>query len=157
MALLQLSRTLREVRVRQLAERYATPLPQLTGEVATLADVLRELKKASSAWVHENIGLRSFAWQECYAAFTVSATAAPQFRGCRSCLTRPPASGWHPSGMAIAEVLSDMDAELAAFFWERLVPLGGVDTGTAAWHFVSERQHWVALKSMVMSAVTNRH
>ncbi len=40
-----------------------------------LADVLRELKKASSLWVHEQIGLRSFAWQEGYAAFTVSATA----------------------------------------------------------------------------------
>jgi putative transposase len=40
-----------------------------------LADVLRELKKASSVWVHEVIGLRSFAWQEGYAAFTVSATA----------------------------------------------------------------------------------
>ena len=35
-------------------------------------------------------------------------------RGCRC--ARPPANGWHPSGMttAIAEVLSDMDAELAA-------------------------------------------
>ncbi|MGA2616943.1 MAG: transposase [Thermoguttaceae bacterium] len=40
-----------------------------------LADVLRELKKASSLWVHEQIGLPSFAWQEGYAAFTVSATA----------------------------------------------------------------------------------
>ena len=39
-----------------------------------LADVLRELKKASSAWVHEQIGLPSFAWQEGYAAFTVSVT-----------------------------------------------------------------------------------
>src|SRR2546421_356070 len=42
-----------------------------------LADVLRELKKASSVWVHEQIGLRSFAWQEGYAAFTVSAPARP--------------------------------------------------------------------------------
>jgi putative transposase len=39
-----------------------------------LADVLRELKKASSAWVHEEIG-ENFAWQEGYAAFTVSPTA----------------------------------------------------------------------------------
>jgi putative transposase len=38
-----------------------------------VSDVLRELKKASSIWVHEQIGLRSFAWQEGYAAFTVSA------------------------------------------------------------------------------------
>ena len=49
----------------------------LVGLKAThcLADVLRELKKASSVWVHEQIGLRTFAWQEGYAAFTVSATA----------------------------------------------------------------------------------
>ena len=40
-----------------------------------LADVMRELKKTSSAWVHEQIGDASFAWQEGYAAFTVSATA----------------------------------------------------------------------------------
>ena len=40
-----------------------------------LADVMRELKKASSVWVHEEVGASSFAWQEGYAAFTVSATA----------------------------------------------------------------------------------
>jgi REP element-mobilizing transposase RayT len=38
----------------------------LVGLKAThcLADFMRELKKASSAWVHEEMGLRSFAWQE---------------------------------------------------------------------------------------------
>ena len=45
-----------------------------------LADVMRELKKASSAWVHEEIGQRSFAWQEGYAAFTVSATVRDAVR-----------------------------------------------------------------------------
>ena len=40
-----------------------------------LADVMRELKKASSVWVHDEVGLRKFNWQEGYAAFTVSATA----------------------------------------------------------------------------------
>ena len=45
-----------------------------------LADILRELKKASSAWVHEEIGLRSFAWQEGYAACTVSATSRDAVR-----------------------------------------------------------------------------
>jgi REP element-mobilizing transposase RayT len=40
-----------------------------------LADVLRELKKASSVWVHQEIGLKAFVWQEGYAAFTVSAPA----------------------------------------------------------------------------------
>ena len=39
-----------------------------------LADVVRELKKASSAWVREEIGDRTFRWQDGYAAFTVSAT-----------------------------------------------------------------------------------
>jgi REP-associated tyrosine transposase len=49
----------------------------LVGLKAThcLADFLRELKKASSTWVHDEIGIQRFAWQEGYAAFTVSATA----------------------------------------------------------------------------------
>jgi len=33
---------------------------------------MRELKKASSVWVHSEIGVSTFAWQEGYAAFTVS-------------------------------------------------------------------------------------
>jgi len=40
-----------------------------------LAEFMRELKKASSRWVHEEIGLCAFAWQDGYAAFTVSATS----------------------------------------------------------------------------------
>ena len=49
----------------------------LVGLKAThcLSDFMRELKKASSTWVHDETGLRAFAWQEGYAAFTVSATA----------------------------------------------------------------------------------
>jgi REP element-mobilizing transposase RayT len=39
-----------------------------------LADVLRELKAVSSGWVHHEIGLRGFARQEGYGAFTVSAS-----------------------------------------------------------------------------------
>jgi len=39
-----------------------------------LADVLRDLKSVSSGWVHDDIGLRRFAWQEGYGAFTVSAS-----------------------------------------------------------------------------------
>src|SRR3954454_14325625 len=45
-----------------------------------LADVLRELKKASSIWVHEKIADQSFAWQDGYAAFTVSATVRQAVR-----------------------------------------------------------------------------
>jgi hypothetical protein len=54
----------------------------LTGLKAThcLADVMRELKKASSMWVHDALGLPQFAWQEGYAAFTVSATARESVR-----------------------------------------------------------------------------
>ena len=49
----------------------------LVGLKAThsLSDFMRELKKASSIWCHEQLGLRDFAWQEGYAAFTVSASA----------------------------------------------------------------------------------
>jgi len=39
-----------------------------------LADVLREMKRSSSQWVHESIGLAEFSWQEGYGAFTVSAS-----------------------------------------------------------------------------------
>src|SRR5215469_4889581 len=40
-----------------------------------LADVIRDLKRTSSAWVHETIGQKQFQWQDGYGAFTVSATA----------------------------------------------------------------------------------
>jgi putative transposase len=46
-----------------------------------LADVVRELKKASSTWVREDAGWRAFAWQEGYAAFTVSATSRRAVQG----------------------------------------------------------------------------
>ena len=39
-----------------------------------LADVLREIKHSSSQWVHEEVGAKSFTWQEGYGAFTVSAS-----------------------------------------------------------------------------------
>ena len=43
-----------------------------------LSDFMRELKKASSAWAAAKTG--SFAWQEGYAALTVSASAVPDVR-----------------------------------------------------------------------------
>jgi len=46
----------------------------------TLADFVRELKKSSSAWMHDVTGLRAFAWQQGYAAFTVSASAVEEVR-----------------------------------------------------------------------------
>lgn len=33
---------------------------------------MRELKKSSSAWVHDELQLKRFAWQKGYGAFTVS-------------------------------------------------------------------------------------
>jgi len=50
----------------------------LVGLKAThcLADFVRELKKAATAWVHHEIERgEKFAWQNGYAAFTVSATS----------------------------------------------------------------------------------
>jgi putative transposase len=46
----------------------------------TLADFMRELKKTSPKWMHEEIKDRAFAWQEGYAAFTVSASAGDEVR-----------------------------------------------------------------------------
>ena len=37
-----------------------------------LADFMRELKKASSMWVHQEIDIPQFSWQTGYGAFTVS-------------------------------------------------------------------------------------
>ncbi|HEV3410604.1 MAG TPA: IS200/IS605 family transposase, partial [Chthoniobacterales bacterium] len=45
-----------------------------------LAAFLRELKKASSVWVHETMRLVGFAWQEGYSAFTVSPSARQAVR-----------------------------------------------------------------------------
>lgn len=39
-----------------------------------LADVMRDLKRTSSAWVHETIGDKQFGWQDGYGAFSVSAS-----------------------------------------------------------------------------------
>ncbi|MDT5123707.1 MAG: REP-associated tyrosine transposase [Acidobacteriota bacterium] len=39
-----------------------------------LADVLEDIKSASSLWVHQEIGTKDFWWQEGYGAFTVSSS-----------------------------------------------------------------------------------
>jgi REP element-mobilizing transposase RayT len=46
----------------------------------TLANVLRVLKRDSSKWVHEELGLQAFAWQEGYGAFTISKSDLPSVR-----------------------------------------------------------------------------
>src|SRR5215207_2204050 len=45
----------------------------LAGMRATtcLADLVRDVKAVSSRWMHEEIGLTEFSWQEGYGAFTV--------------------------------------------------------------------------------------
>lgn len=45
-----------------------------------LSDFVRELKKSSSAWAVEQMGIKQFHWQEGYAAFTVSASARESVR-----------------------------------------------------------------------------
>ena len=47
--------------------------------VHRIADVLRDMKKDSSSWVKENFEPH-FAWQEGYAAFTVSPSATDSLR-----------------------------------------------------------------------------
>lgn len=44
-----------------------------------IADVLREIKAGSSGWVHRELpDMRKFAWQEGYAAFSVSRSGMPK-------------------------------------------------------------------------------
>ena len=45
-----------------------------------ISDFMRELKKSSSLWVHEEIGVREFQWQEGFGVFSVSATARSQVK-----------------------------------------------------------------------------
>jgi REP element-mobilizing transposase RayT len=53
----------------------ATALPP----TRSISDVLREIKAGSSAWAHREFAdMREFAWQEGYAAFSVSRSAMPK-------------------------------------------------------------------------------
>ncbi|MGH9456155.1 MAG: IS200/IS605 family transposase [Thermoanaerobaculia bacterium] len=45
-----------------------------------LADILREIKSASSSMVHRELGGRLFGWQEGYGGFTVSASGVEAVR-----------------------------------------------------------------------------
>jgi REP element-mobilizing transposase RayT len=42
-----------------------------------LADVMREIKSVSSRWVHDEMGVKLFSWQEGYGGFTVGAPQCP--------------------------------------------------------------------------------
>ena len=65
--------------------RTLDAVPEIAGGVAdqvhllvglrathTIADFLREIKAGSSAWIHNEIGLKAFEWQAGYGGFTVS-------------------------------------------------------------------------------------
>jgi putative transposase len=45
-----------------------------------ISDFVRELKKSSSQWVHEEIGQDKFAWQEGYSVFSLSADVRPRVK-----------------------------------------------------------------------------
>ena len=45
-----------------------------------IADILRDIKSASSDWVHTELKDRNFFWQEGYGAFTVSASSLDAVR-----------------------------------------------------------------------------
>jgi REP element-mobilizing transposase RayT len=42
-----------------------------------LSDVMRQIKGGSSQWMHRTIGQSDFAWQDGYAAFTISHSIVP--------------------------------------------------------------------------------
>jgi putative transposase len=46
-----------------------------------VADVVRDLKAVSSRWVHDEMHVSKFQWQEGYAAFTVSPSQREHVRG----------------------------------------------------------------------------
>jgi REP element-mobilizing transposase RayT len=45
-----------------------------------LADFMRDLKRGSSSWIHSDVPLKGFAWQEGYAAITVSPSGVDEVR-----------------------------------------------------------------------------
>jgi len=45
-----------------------------------VADYVRDLKRDSSSWVHEEIAARDFAWQVGYGAFTLGAAGVARLR-----------------------------------------------------------------------------
>lgn len=71
-----------------------------------VADVLRDLKKDSSSWIHKELGAKAFAWQEGYAAFTVATTAFPALR------RYPQGQAEHHKGVDSRQELLDICEEL---------------------------------------------
>jgi putative transposase len=44
----------------------------------SISKVLQDLKKSSSAWIHDELRVPGFAWQDGYTALTVSASVLPK-------------------------------------------------------------------------------
>ena len=45
-----------------------------------LAELMQDWKRGSSRWIHDDLGLRLFSWQEGYAYFSLSNDALPAVR-----------------------------------------------------------------------------
>jgi putative transposase len=45
-----------------------------------ISEMVREIKTSSSRWVHEEIGLKTFGWQEGYGGFSVSPSSVEAVR-----------------------------------------------------------------------------
>jgi len=43
----------------------------------TVANFVQDIKQTSSRWIHESVGVKNFAWQSGYGAFTVSVSNCP--------------------------------------------------------------------------------
>ena len=57
-------------------------LAAILGPKFALMDVVKEVKRGSSKWIHEEFdNLRDFAWQDGYAAFSVSHSVLPRVVG----------------------------------------------------------------------------
>lgn len=82
-----------------------------------LVDFMLEVRRASSAWVHERIGLRAFAWQDgCLRSLQDRLAFGIAVRGWRPRHAPPPANKANPSGVRPPSdgVLPDVDAEVVA-------------------------------------------
>ena len=62
---------------------HQTHIHLLVGLRATHAlacTFVQDIKQASSRWVHETVGVKNFAWQPGYGAFTVSVSNCPSVK-----------------------------------------------------------------------------
>ena len=50
------------------------------GATVALATFVQDIKQTSSGWIHDTMGVKNFAWQKGYGAFTVSASNCPVVR-----------------------------------------------------------------------------